>query len=59
MEKIWDTFKVVLAWFLTLVAGISLDTIAIVLAITYSTLQISVFFYPWHKKLWKHFGVKE
>lgn len=59
MDKIWDSLKLGFAWVLTLIAGVSLDKVAIVLAITYSILQISAFIYPWHKKLWKSLGVKD
>lgn len=59
MVNLKDSIKLLFAWILTAVAGLSLNDWAIILAITYSALQISTLFYPWHKKLWKRFGFKE
>lgn len=59
MDKIVDSIKLFIAWVLTVVAGLSLNQWAILLALVYSTLQITAFFYPWHKILWKKLGVKD
>jgi hypothetical protein len=59
MQTLWDSVKLGIAWVLTLIAGVTLDQMAMALAIVYSALQISAFIYPWHKKLWKYFGVSE
>lgn len=56
MDKIKGWLEVGLAWLGAAISGLTLDKIAITLTIIYTTLQISTFIYPWHKKLWKKFG---
>jgi hypothetical protein len=58
MAHLKDSIKLLFAWILTAIAGLSLNDWAIILAIVYSLLQITSFFYPWHKLLWKKLGFK-
>ncbi len=55
-DNIKGTIGVAFAWIATY---LTLDRIAVILAIIYTILQISAFVYPWHKKLWKKLGANE